>query len=186
MRTASRLAAALLAACATLAAPAAPSASQAPGTSGATATLAGTTTVILLRHAEKVSKGRYTSLTKTGRRRAAALATELAARKPAALFSSDLVRSQETLRPLAEAAGLPLRAWPYGDERALAAEILEEHRGETVVVCGHSETLALIASSLGWSGDFPGVIGFDRIWTLTIPPSREPVTLVESRQSFVP
>jgi phosphohistidine phosphatase SixA len=144
------------------------------------------TTVVLLRHAEKISKGRYTSLTSTGRRRAAALATELAARKPAALFSSDLTRSQETLRPLAEATGLPLRAWPYGDERALADEILEEHRGETVVVCAHSGTLAQIASSLGWTGDFPGVIGFDRIWTLTIPPSGEPVTLVEARQGFVP
>ena len=146
----------------------------------------GPTTVVLVRHAEKISKGRYTSLTNTGRRRAAALATELAARKPAALFTSDLKRSQETLRPLAEATGLPLRAWPYGDERALGAEILSEHGGETVVVCGHSGTLAQIARSLGWSGDFPGVIGFDRIWTLTIPPSGEPVTLVETRQRFVP
>jgi phosphohistidine phosphatase SixA len=146
----------------------------------------GTTTVVLVRHAEKISKGRYSSLTSTGRRRAAALAHELAARKPAALFTSDLTRSQETLRPLAEVTGLPLRARPYGDERALGGEILEEHRGETVVVCGHSGTLAQIARSLGWSGDFPGVIGFDRIWTLTIPPSGEPVTLVEARQSFAP
>src|SRR5664279_5423942 len=115
----------------------------------APAPAAGTTTVILVRHAEKISKGRYTSLTNTGRRRAAALATALAARNPAALFTSDLKRSQETLRPLAEATGLPLRAWPYGDERALGAEILSEHGGETVVVCGHSGTLAQIARSLG-------------------------------------
>lgn len=147
---------------------------------------AGTTTVILVRHAEKVSKNRYASLTHEGRRRAAALATELAARKPAALFSSDLKRSQETLRPLAEATGLPLRTRPYGDERALGAEILSEHRGETVVVCGHSGTLAQIVRALGWSGDFPEVRDFDRIWTLTVPPSGEPVALVEARQSFVP
>ena len=174
---AARLAAAFLAASTAFAAPA-PAPAPAPAE--------GTTIVILVRHAEKISKGQYTSLTNTGRRRAAALATELAARKPAALFTSDLKRSQETLRPLAEATGLPLRAWPYGDERALGAEILSKHGGETVVVCGHSGTLAQIARSLGWSGDFPGVIGFDRIWTLTVPPSGQPVTMAETRQRFVP
>jgi len=173
MKISRRLAALVLAASSAFAAPA-----PAPET--------GTTTVILVRHAEKVSKNRYASLTSLGRRRAEALAWELAALRPAALYSSDLKRTQQTLGPLAALTGLPVLVRPYGDEDALGPEILASHRGQTVVVCGHSGTLARIAKGIGYGGDFPAVRDFDQIWTLTIPSEGLPVSLAETRQRFAP
>lgn len=146
----------------------------------------GATTVILVRHAEKVSKNRYASLSSLGWRRAEALVSELAPLRPAALYSSDLKRAQQTLSPLAAVAGLPLLVRPYGDESALGPEILARHRGRTVVVCGHSGTLSRIAKGIGYNGEFPDVRDFDRIWTLTIPSDGLPVSLAETRQHFAP
>jgi broad specificity phosphatase PhoE len=175
MRPAASLAAALLAAFTAFAA-----AEPAP------APEEGTTTVVLVRHAEKVSKNVYSGLTSVGRRRAEALAAELSALRPAALYASDLKRTQQTLQPLAVATGLPVRVRPYGDERALGAEILADHRGEIVVVCGHSGTLSGVAKALGYAGELPDVYGFGGIWTVTIPPSGVSVSLVETRQRFMP
>ena len=142
------------------------------------------TTVILLRHAEKTSKNRYAELSRAGRRRAEALVEELRPFSPEVLYASSLERTQQTLAPLAAAMRLEVKVRPIGDEDAVASEILAEHAGRVVVVCGHSDTLAQLAASLGWTDDFPSVGGFDRIWTVTVPASGAPISLTETRQRF--
>ncbi len=146
----------------------------------------GETVVVLLRHAEKSSKHPLSELSSAGRRRAAALVPVLAPFRPKNLFASDRRRTQQTLEPTARALGLALRVLPLGDEEALAAEILGERRGETAVVCGHSDSLARIAAYLGSEEEFPPVDGFDRLWIVRIPADDGRVTVEERLQPPVP
>jgi phosphohistidine phosphatase SixA len=144
-----------------------------------------TTTVVLLRHAEKVSKHPDAGLSSAGRRRAEDLAWGLAAFRPSALYASDRRRTQETLAPLARMTGLPVRVVPRGEEAALAAGILAEHRGKTVVVCGHSDSVFVVAEALGWSGQLQEVERFDLLFVLTVGADGR-VTCDERQQAPVP
>lgn len=144
-----------------------------------------TTTVVLLRHAEKVSKHPDAGLSSVGGRRAESLAWDLAAFRPSALFASDRRRTQQTLAPLARMTGLPVRVVPRGEEDALAARILAEHRGETVVVCGHSDSVFVVAEALGWNGAGQEVGGFDALFVLTVGADGR-VTCDERQQAPVP
>ena len=147
---------------------------------------AGETLVVLLRHAEKTGKHPLSELSAPGRRRAEALIPLLVPYRPAALYASDRKRTLQTLAPLARRLGLAVEIRPLGAEEALAGEILVEHRGTTVVVCGHSDSLAQIASDLGYPGTFPPVEGFDRLWIVRIPADEAPPTLEERPQPLVP
>ena len=147
---------------------------------------AGETLVVLLRHAEKTGKHPLAQLSAAGRRRAEALVPLLVPYRPAALYASDRKRTQQTLAPLAQHLGLTVAIRPLGAEEALAGEILAEHRGTTVVVCGHSDSLAQIASDLGFPGTFPAVDGYDRLWFVRIPVDDAPPTLEERAQPPVP
>lgn len=144
------------------------------------------TTVVILRHAEKSSSRANSSLSAAGRRRAQALAAELAPLGPAALYASDRWRTRQTLEPLSRRLGLPLLQRPLGSEEELGPEILRLHAGRTVVVCGHSDTLGTIAASLGWEGPFPVVDGFERLFVVRVPAGGEGVTLEERTQRTPP
>jgi broad specificity phosphatase PhoE len=142
--------------------------------------LAADTTVVLLRHAEKVRRSAYAELSDTGRRRAANLPPLLASFQPAALFASSLPRTRQTLEPTARILGIPIQTYARGDEAALAREILVEYPDRTVVVCAHSDTLSTLVSALG-AGYLPEIAGFDRYWVVTVPDSG-PSVLREHRQ----
>ena len=75
------------------------------------------TTVVLLRHAERQSIFDGDSpLAEVGRRRAEGLVSVLAGYHPAALYTSDLKRTQQTLAPTAASS-----AWFPSSGRRLAA-----------------------------------------------------------------
>lgn len=97
------------------------------------------TTLILWRHgatgwnAERRIQGQTnTALSALGRTQAAVAAQMLAARKPDAIVSSDLRRCVETVAPLAELTGLPvrrdvrLRERHYGEWQGLAMHEVAE------------------------------------------------------------
>lgn len=131
------------------------------------------TTVLLLRHAEKVSEAPDAELSPAGLARAEAWAERLAKLKPAALFASDRKRTQQTLAPLAARLKVPVVARPATDVQALVEEIRKQHAGRTVVVCGHSNTLAPLAKALGVPApEWPGTV-YDRLWILRIPEKGE-------------
>jgi phosphohistidine phosphatase SixA len=129
------------------------------------------TTVVLLRHAERQSMFDGDSLlAATGFKRAQALVTPLKAFKPTALYTSDLKRTQQTLEPLASALGLkPLTRSKEGSE-ALAAEILRDQRGQTVIVCWHHDLMKKLARGLGVKGAIPywSLDTYDRLWVVHI------------------
>src|SRR5213082_128456 len=95
--------------------------------------------IVLVRHGETEwsAAGRHTSrtdlaLVEAGRRRAAALADELAGRSFALVLSSPLRRARETceLSGCGDAAELDddLREWDYGDYEGLTTPQIREER----------------------------------------------------------
>ncbi len=141
------------------------------------------TVVVLLRHAEKTHKGDAAQLSEAGQRRAAGLPAQLSPYRPAALFASNLKRTQQTLAPLAKALALPLQVYDRGAERALGKRILALHAGQTVLVCGHSDTLMVLLEALGYRLPFAEISGFDRYWVLRIEERTAAVALQEHRQT---
>ncbi len=143
--------------------------------------LAQESTFVLLRHGEKTSRLDCAGLSTKGQRRAVALAEELHAMGPAALFSTEFTRTQQTLEPLARRLSLPVQVRIRGEEQALAEELLREYRGRIVVVCSHSDRLARLLEALGHPTDLVEVREFDRLWILRVGPDGS-IRLEERRQ----
>ncbi len=111
------------------------------------------TVVILARHGEKgTTPANDPPLTEAGVARAQALAKALAGAKVGAVISTPLTRTRETARPTAEAAHLTIETVATGARDAHAkavADAVRKHAGQTVLVVGHSNTLAPIIAALG-------------------------------------
>ncbi|HZH44398.1 MAG TPA: phosphoglycerate mutase family protein [Lysobacter sp.] len=106
------------------------------------------TTVLLVRHAEKAT-GEDPMLSEVGRARATRLAVLLQGRALAAIHTTGYRRTRETAQAVASAHGLAPREY---DARlpadAFATQLREAHRGQTVLVVGHSNTVPAIAAAL--------------------------------------
>lgn len=113
----------------------------------------GTTTVIVVRHAEKAAEpATDPPLTAAGVARAEALAELLKAVPVRAVVSTDFARTRSTAAPLAARLGLTTQlvdARARDHARSVAEGIMARHRGETVVVVGHSNTVPDIVAALG-------------------------------------
>jgi broad specificity phosphatase PhoE len=112
------------------------------------------TIVMLVRHAERESEtDRDPPLSEAGRVRAQALAKALGESGVSAIYTTHYRRTAETAAPLAHRLGLTPRIDTIGDattsSRAIAEQIRLEHRGETVLVVGHSNTVPMILAELG-------------------------------------
>jgi broad specificity phosphatase PhoE len=143
------------------------------------------TTVVLLRHAERQSLLEADSpLSDAGRRRAQFLVAQLEPFRPAALYASDLQRTQQTLAPTAARLGQQLRVRPKDASGALAGELLREHRGETVLVCWHHDLMKPLVQALGVRSPVPywSIETYDWLWIVRIPAHGD-ATLEERRQS---
>lgn len=136
-----------------------------------------TTTVIVLRHAEKSSADGDPSLSAAGLERSARLEVMLRDSGISAIYVSDTRRARETAAPLASRLGLPLAEYPARAVDALATSILARHRGERVLVVGHSNTVPQLLATLS-GGRYSIRIGddeFDGLYLVTVnrfdPPS---------------
>jgi broad specificity phosphatase PhoE len=112
-----------------------------------------TTVIIAVRHAEtEPGDDPDRALSEAGRARAERLARVLGSTVPTrgvdAIYASDLRRTQQTVTPLAETMGLPVNVRPLDTAAKLPDLIRHEHRGEVVVVAGHSNTLPDLIESL--------------------------------------
>lgn len=165
-----RLAARLLPVLAVLAS-AAPLALAAPATHPPYAPDSTGYAVFLVRHAEKNPHppGGDSGLSQPGVARAGALARALREAGVAAVYASPFGRSQETARPLAQAIGDSARTYDAHDLEALAARILSRHRGQTVVVVGHSDTISPTLEALSGRGlEHEEPVGYDRLYLLLL------------------
>jgi len=111
------------------------------------------TVAIIVRHAEKaVAPANDPPLTDAGTARARALAAALADANVQAVITPQLLRTRETARPLAETRGLTMETVQTGAVAAHAqavADAVRKHAGKTVLVVGHSNTVAPIIAALG-------------------------------------
>lgn len=108
------------------------------------------TTVILVRHAEKAEDGRDPPLSAVGQARAERLVHVLSELDLEAIYATEYRRTAETVAPVAARFGLPVRTAEARDVSGLAARLRSEHRGQVVLVAGHSNTVPeLIAAILG-------------------------------------
>lgn len=111
------------------------------------------TVVILVRHAEKaVLPSADPPLSEPGIVRAKALDAALLHANVQAVITTELTRTRETARPLAEARGLVPQVIHTGATEAhvkAVAGAVHEHAGQTVLVVGHSNTIPAIIGALG-------------------------------------
>lgn len=136
-----------------------------------------TTTVIVVRHAEKAAgegEGDDPHLSAAGEARARALARALENAGVTAVITTQWIRTAETARPTARAAGVTAEVVPVKwdsisrNARDIAAAA-RRHRGGVVLVVGHSNTVPDIVAALG--ADRPGAIcdsEYDRMEIVTM------------------
>lgn len=109
----------------------------------------GSTTVVLVRHAEQVSAADDPGLTEAGQAHADRLAQMLEKTDVNAIYVSQARRTLETALPMARAAELEPREIDADEVTRLARRLKWRHRGEVVLVVGHSNTVPAIAAALG-------------------------------------
>jgi broad specificity phosphatase PhoE len=135
------------------------------------------TTVILVRHAEKNEHppGGDAGLSTSGLVRAQALARTLQDSGVDAIFASRYPRARLTAEPLGKALGDSVRIYDPNDLPALAKAIREDLPGRTVLVVGHSDTIAPTIAELGGPALAKGeTVAYDRLYVLTLDPPAEP------------
>jgi broad specificity phosphatase PhoE len=138
--------------------------------------VAGTTTVIVVRHAEKEAQpAADPPLTAAGEARARALIDAVRGMPVTAIVSTDFARTRSTAAPLAARLGLApelVDARLPDHPRQVAAGVLARHRGETVVVVGHSNTVPDIVAALGAPRPAPICDAeYDNLYVVRVPAS---------------
>jgi phosphohistidine phosphatase SixA len=108
------------------------------------------TTVIIVRHGEKMSESGDPDLSPAGQARAEALKTGLAAFPVQGVFATEYKRTQQTVAPTAAAFRVtPVIIPARGGAKATADSIRKMPAGSAAVVAGHSNTVGLIIEALG-------------------------------------
>ena len=133
-----------------------------------------TTTIYLVRHAEK-GEGEDPPLIAEGAERARQLSELLADESLDAVYSTDTRRTRETAAPSAEHHGREIELYNPDDLEGFAAELLQRHGGQTILVVGHSNTTPALANELA---DTDTESAFDdsdygNLLVVEIPPSGE-------------
>jgi phosphohistidine phosphatase SixA len=127
------------------------------------------TTVVVVRHAEKQGSEGDVDLSAAGVARSVRLQQTLDALDVQAVYTSEFRRTAATVAPLCQAKGLEPQVVPAALARRLVDRIREQHRGQTVVVAGHSNTVPKILRALGVTT--PVEIGddeYDHLFVVTL------------------
>jgi len=148
----------------------------------------GPTVVLLVRHAEKATDGgEDPSLTPAGKQRAEALVEVAGSAGVSAILATQYRRTRETAQPLADRLGIPVAVHEVvsggaqAHATALARDVLERHRGQSVLVVGHSNTVPLLVEALAGIPVQPIADSeYDRLFVVVVPPSG-PARLVQTR-----
>jgi broad specificity phosphatase PhoE len=142
------------------------------GSAEAQSTEAESTVIYLLRHAEKDdAAGDDPPLLPAGEDRAQKLAEQLAEQKISAVYATAYVRTQATARPLARTQSLDITPYPAdASPDRQVADWLERHRGQTIVVVGHSNTIPGLVNALIDERRFNDIDEsvYDRLFKVTI------------------
>jgi len=123
--------------------------------------------VFVVRHAERLNDSTDSPLSREGNARAARLAELLRSAQVTAVVATQFVRTQETVRPVAQLAGVPVATVPAADTPALIARLRGLGAHARALVAGHSDTVPKILSALGCTD--PVTIAsdeYDNLWVV--------------------
>jgi broad specificity phosphatase PhoE len=145
-------------------------------------TPAAPTTVVVVRHGEKAALSAAEQrleadppLSAAGEARSRSLAELLAGARIDAVYATQYRRTQQTAEPTAERFGLTVQTYPASravaeDAARLTTEILSRHRGGSVLVVGHSNTVPAIVQALsGQPVDEIDEAVYDNAFVVVIP-----------------
>lgn len=106
------------------------------------------TTVILVRHAEKDMSQPSNPLSPAGEARAQKLVHVAGSSGITTIYTSNALRAKQTAQPLANSMGItPVEIDPM--EIQDFVDGIMSHKGETILVVGHSNTVPLIIQEIG-------------------------------------
>lgn len=129
------------------------------------------TTVILVRHAEKKIEPNNPDpdLTPAGEARAQEIARMFANSGINAIYATHFKRTQQTVKPLSERSAVNVTVLDASQVEELTNRIQTNHRGQTVFIAGHNNTVPAIVSAL--SGENTPVIPeseYDNMFIVTV------------------
>lgn len=137
---------------------------------------AGSTTIIVVRHAEKVQDGGLDPpLSAEGQARAELLARMFGnARLPGhidAIYVSPALRNRLTAAPLAARLGMTPEVVSQDDPGGLAHRVLHEHPDGRILVIGHTDTVPAIVAALSGAKNIPpiGALEYGTMYVVTVP-----------------
>ncbi len=109
------------------------------------------TTVILIRHAEKIidPNNADPDLSPAGQARAQELVRMFGDAGINAIYATQYKRTQQTVKPLADKLGLPVGQVNSKSTAELVTQIRSKHGGQVVFIAGHNSTVPEIVSALG-------------------------------------
>ena len=109
------------------------------------------TTVILIRHAEKIidPNNPDVDLSPAGQARAQEIVRMFGEAGVNAIYATQFKRTQETVKPLADKLGLPVTVVNSKGTAELLAQIRAQHSGQTIFIAGHNNTVPEIIAALG-------------------------------------
>ena len=111
--------------------------------------------VILVRHAElqgaAMASAKDMALSEAGEARAKRLAGILKNTGVGAVYVTDFARTVKTAEPLLKEINREPKVLPKGNARDLVERLRKDHRGETVLMVGHTDTLPDVLKELGYS-----------------------------------
>lgn len=107
------------------------------------------TTFILVRHAEKNlnQSAHDPDLSAIGKERAAKLAEMLKQTQIDAVYSTEFIRTRQTVERIAQLRSLPVVSYQATVKEDLDI-MLQKHKGQTIVVSGHSNTIPHVINYL--------------------------------------
>jgi broad specificity phosphatase PhoE len=126
-------------------------------------------TVIVVRHAEAepAPAGGDPGLSPGGRARAVELARTLADASVRTVLSTHYARNRQTIEPLVRGTGGRVKI--VDEVPAIVAAVAAEPWGSTVVVVGHSNTMAKLLTGLaGRAFSDVDPVPFDAMWIVTL------------------
>lgn len=129
------------------------------------------TTVILVRHAEKKieSENSDPDLSPEGVVRAQEIARVFGDAGVNAIYATQYKRTQQTVKPLADRIGVRVTVLDSKQTDELVSRIQTTHRGQTIFVAGHSNSVPAIVSVLS-AEKFPEIPDneYDNLFIVTI------------------
>ncbi|WP_295770118.1 histidine phosphatase family protein [uncultured Mucilaginibacter sp.] len=132
------------------------------------------TVVWLVRHAEKQTAETMTAnpeLTPQGLKRAEDLSATLNNRKITAIYSTAYKRTLATANPLAVKRKLEPMTYSVKNLEEIAKKVLANHKGQEVLIVGHSNTLLPVMKALGADTPFTELTDddYDMLFKVTVP-----------------